>query len=391
MDLLETIYLDNASTSFPKAPGLGSAVAGFLEHMAYNVNRGGYSGAYDAECLVYETRKRLALLTGCPEYRRVIFTSGVTFSLNTFVQGVLRPGDHVLIGSLEHNAVMRPLTRRLGEGITWDTIPADSSGNSDPDSLRKLLKKNTRAVLVNHGSNVCGTLFPIEQAGRFCREHDLILAVDAAQTLGTVPLSMEEIGIDFLAFAGHKGLLGPQGVGGFAVSSRLERRLEPLTAGGTGSLSDDLNLPEFLPDRFESGTLNLPGIAGLAHSLSFLEDTTPKEIHRREMELTIRFLSGIRERVPAATVVGRKDTHNRVAVVSLDFPGDDNARIAFDLDRIYGIQTRVGLHCAPLAHRSLNTWPGGTVRFSFGCFNTPEEVDLCLQALEEITSGVRDR
>lgn len=354
---------------------------------AYNVNRGNYENAYEVENLVYQAREKVAGLFGARKSKFVIFTPGVTYSLNCFIQGFLKRGDHILVSSLEHNSVMRPLTHRMNDGIMADFIPADRQGNLDLHAVEGLLQHNTKAILVTHASNVCGTVLPVRQLGQLCKERDLIFAVDSAQTAGVLPISVKEDNIDFLAFSGHKGLLGPQGVGGFVISDRLQDRMDPILMGGTGSKSDEFVMPSFLPDRFESGTLNLPGIAGLYHSVQYVGSVGTAVIHDKEMTLTEQFLRGISEQIPEAEIIGRTDCCNRIAVVSLDFKEDDNARISFLLDQRYGIMTRVGLHCATAAHQALGTFPRGTIRFSFGSFNTSEEVENCVGALGEIISG----
>ena len=238
-------------------------------------------------------------------------------------------------------------------------------------------------MIVSHASNVCGTVVPIRDLGEVCRRHDLFFAVDSAQTAGTFPIDMPGTGIDLLAFAGHKGLLGPQGIGGFVISDRLSREMEPCILGGTGSQSDSYEMPEQLPDKYESGTMDLPGIIGLHAALSYLEQTGIDSLREKKMELTGYFLEQIRE-FRDIRIVGRPDLKNRTAVVSLDFQTMDNAVAAFELEQRAGIMTRVGLHCAPLAHRSLHTFPEGTVRFAFSASNTRDEIDRCIQVMKEL-------
>ena len=380
-----TIYFDNGSTSFPKAPNVASAMSEFLAKGGFNINRGNYAGAYAVESLVLETRNQLARLFHAPDSRCVIFTSGITCSLNYFIKGLLKPGDHVVVTGLEHNAVMRPLNQLVKDGVTYDVAPTDREGNVTPEGIETLLKPQTRAIIATHASNVCGTIVPIQEIGEICRRRHVLFAVDTAQSAGTLDINMEECGIDFLAFTGHKGLLGPQGTGGFLISDALDAQLAPFMAGGTGSQSDSLEMPENLPDKYESGTLNLPGIVGLHAALSYIEETGLTKIRHKKMELTRRFLDDIRG-LPNIRVAGRQDISNRTAVVSLDFLTLDNAQAAFELEQQYGIMTRVGLHCAPLAHKSLGTFPQGTVRFSFGASNTPEEVDICVIGLRNLSS-----
>ena len=284
---------------------------------------------------------------------------------------------------IEHNAVMRPLHQMTRRGVTYDVAPADEQGNVSVEEMERLVKPQTRAIIVSHASNVCGTVVPIREIGDLCRRRHLIFAVDTAQTAGTLDIDMQECGIDFLAFTGHKGLLGPQGIGGFLISEELDRQMQPYIAGGTGSQSDSFEMPDNLPDKYESGTMNLPGIIGLHAALSYLEETGIEKIHARKMELTEYFLENIKE-LPGIRIAGRPDVRQRVAVASLDFQAGDNAVVAFELEQRAGIMTRVGLHCAPLAHQTLRTFPQGTVRFAFSASNTKEEIDICIQTLREL-------
>lgn len=377
------IYFDNGSTSWPKAPGVAEAVGRLLTEGAFNINRGNYEGAYEVEEAVLDTRDQLARLFHAENSRRVIFTPGITHSLNYFIRGFLKRGDHVLVTGMEHNAVMRPLRCMEREGVTWECIPTDREGNVRASDVAGMIRKDTKAVIALHASNVCGTIVPVEEIGRICRERGVFFVVDTAQSAGTIPLHMEEACVDFLAFTGHKGLLGPQGVGGFLISDRLDGQMEPLIAGGTGSSSDSLDMPRTLPDKYESGTMNLPGIIGLHAALSYLERTGLETIRRRKLELTGYFLEEVKK-LPSVRIAGRQGTEGRVAVVSLDFEGRDNAVTAFRLEQEYGIMTRVGLHCAPMAHRALGTFPQGTVRFAFSAANTEDEIDRCVRALHSI-------
>lgn len=382
-----TIYFDNGSTSWPKAPGVAGAMAELLENGAFNINRGNYAGAYEVEGIVLDTREQIARLFGGEDSRYMIFAPGITYSLNYFIKGFLKSGDHVLVSGLEHNAVMRPLEQMKKRGASYDIVLVDEEGNLDAKRLEGMIKPDTKAVIVTHASNVCGTVVPIKEIGEICQKRELFFAVDTAQSAGTIKVDMKECGIDFLAFTGHKGLLGPQGIGGFLISERLNEQMEAYVAGGTGSQSDSLLQPESLPDKYESGTMNLPGIIGLHAALDFLEKTGIDVIHEKKMGLTKYFLERLKE-IPEVRIVGRKDMENRVAVVSLDFQTVDNAVAAFELEQEYGIMTRVGLHCAPVAHQSLHTFPQGTVRFAFGMSNTTEEIDCCVEGIERIVKHI---
>lgn len=381
----QNIYFDNGSTSWPKAPGVAAAMTKLLESGAFNINRGNYEGAYELENLVLQTRMQLARLFHAPNSRCVVFTPGITYSLNDLIKGLLKPGDHVLVSSLEHNAVMRPLCQLASQDIHYTMIPAETDGTTYPESVEALIRPETKAVIILHASNVCGTILPIREIGQICRRRHLFFAVDTAQSAGSVDIDMQECNIDFLAFTGHKGLLGPQGIGGFLISEALDHELTPLIAGGTGSQSDSLLMPDYLPDKYESGTLNLPGIIGLHSALTYLEETKISAIHQKKMKLTEYFLERIRE-IPQAHVAGKQTLQDRLAVVSLDFPDYDNAEIAFVLEQDYGIMTRVGLHCAPAAHQTLHTMPQGTIRFAFSHFNTTEEIDQCIAGFRELFS-----
>lgn len=374
------IYFDNGSTSWPKAPGVAEAMLELLKNGAFNINRGNYEGAYEVESIVLDTREKLARLFHARDSKRVIFSPGITYSLNTFIKGFLKNGDHVIVTGIEHNAVMRPLRQMETQGVTWNAAQTDIEGTVSPESIEEQIKPNTKAVIVSHASNVCGTIVPIKEIGDICRRHHLFFVVDSAQSAGTLDVNMQECGIDFLTFTGHKGLLGPQGIGGFLISEKLDRKMQPFVAGGTGSKSDSFDMPQSLPDKYESGTMNLPGIIGLHAALSYIETVGIEEIHRKKMELTGYFLEKIKM-LPGIRIAGKQDINGRVAVVSLDFKEADNAVMAFELEADAKIMTRVGLHCAPLAHKTLHTYPQGTVRFAFSASNTKEEIDTCIECI----------
>ena len=387
---MQQIYLDQAGTSFPKAPGTAEAVFRFMTECGCNTGRGSYAGAYSAEELVYDTRVLLCrLFRGggpVPDPKNVIFTKNVTESLNVLLKGLLRPGDHVLVSSLEHNAVMRPLRQLEKQGIRFTRVPCAADGSMDPADLEKQIEKSTKAVVMLHASNVCGTVLPAAEVGAVCRSRGIRFILDTAQTAGVLPVGMDDLGADALAFTGHKGLLGPQGTGGFLIRDSLAAELEPLISGGTGSVSHTEEVPDFLPDRFEAGTLNLPGIAGLRAALTWLLAQPEGSILARERELTARFLLRMEEAEQEGLlrVVGKRGAEGRTGVVSVVPLRMDPARLAFLLDERFGIAVRVGLHCAPAAHQALGTWPSGTVRFSFGAFNTETEIDFAAQVVTEL-------
>ena len=382
MGCKDMIYFDNCSTSFPKAPGVSDRVKEIIDEGCFNINRGSYAGAWTMAEIVFDTRERLADLFGFKKSRNVIFTGGVTQSLNMVIKGCLKPGDHVITTQMEHNAVLRPLFQLKKKGVEVDFVSCNRNGELSVVDFIQKMKPNTKMVVMTHASNVCGTVMPIKEAGAICREKGIVFVVDAAQTAGVLPILMDDWGIDVLAFAGHKGLLAPQGIGGFLIQDHVAERMEALLSGGTGSFSDSLEIPAVLPDKFEAGTLNLPGIAALNTSLSYLKGIGIEHIYETESKLLRYFTSEVK-RIPGVRLVGDNGTE-KCAVAALDFLNMDNGEAAGRLDEEYQIMTRSGLHCAPMAHHALGTFPKGVVRCSFGYANTVQEVDFFLEAVEEI-------
>lgn len=384
---MNRIYLDQASTSFPKAPGVAQAMMDYLTMNGVNVNRGCYSSAYSAEEVIYETRQLLAELFHFSKCRNVIFTPNVTTSLNFILKGFLKPGDHILVSAMEHNAVMRPVVQLASSGISFDRIPCRTDGSMILEKVEELIRPETKAIVTLHASNVCGTRMPLDALGEICQRHQLYFVVDSAQTAGIVPINMDKMHIDALAFTGHKGLRGPQGTGGFLVSQELAEQMEPLISGGTGSVSHTEEIPDFMPDRFESGTPNLPGIYGLHEALLYLKTHSLQAINEKELSLTGYFLEQLQALDDTGRhirIIGKKDLTDRNAVVSIQTPEIDMSQVAWQLDNEYGVMTRVGLHCAPNAHKTLGTYPAGTIRFSFGPENTKNELDFAIQGLKKI-------
>ena len=392
---MQQIYLDNASTTFPKPQVVADAVYQYITHAGTNISRG--TCATSSENLVYTTRELLCEFFGAEDSKNVIFTKNVTESLNIVIKGLLRSGDHVLVSAMEHNAVMRPL-QQIGtelttdnapaDAITFSRIPCDAEGALRLDALPQLIRPNTKAIIMTHASNVCGTVQPLAEVGSFCQEHGLRFIVDSAQSAGILPLNMQELHIDALAFTGHKGLLAPQGIGGLLLREHIIDEISPLIVGGTGSLSHTERTPLFLPDKFEAGTLNLPGIAGLQAALIWLKQQGIDKIRTHELTLTQQFLDGLRqlEAQGLLRIVGKQNCNDRLGVVSIATEKMDIAELAFILADKYAIATRVGLHCAPHAHKTLGTYPTGTLRFSFGWHNSATEVSAALHALSEVLS-----
>ena len=400
----EKIYLDNAATSFPKPEEVPKAVYDYMTKLGTNVNRGGYATAYDTESVVFECRELIGALFHAPDYKNVVFTRNITESLNVVLKGLLHSGDHVIVSSMEHNAVMRPIRQLEKKGVSFTRVQCESDGSLKPEKLLSCLRPDTKAVVMTHASNVFGTMLPIEEVGNFCKENGLVFILDSAQTAGVFPIDMEKMHIDILCFTGHKGLLGPQGIGGFILRDELVLKIEPLISGGTGSLSNVETVPEFMPDRFEAGTPNLPGIFGLHAALNWLRKLGEKslsaelfttehcfsaaleKISEHELQLTEEFLTLLEplEKEAKLKIIGKKDTEMRTGVVSIQTLTRELSDTAFQLDTRYGIMTRVGLHCAPSAHKTMGTFPTGTIRFSFGFANTDKEVKLAIDALKEL-------
>lgn len=387
---MKNIYLDNASTSFPKPKCVSDAVYKYMTEMGYNVNRGCYLGAYTVEEAIFETRELLADMFNASDCKNVVFTKNVTESLNIIIKGYLKSGDHVLVSSMEHNAVMRPLVQLESSGVSFTRIPCNTTGELCIDTIPSLIKPNTKAIIMTHASNVCGTIMPIREVGDICKKYSLEFIVDTAQTAGILPINMQDMNISALAFTGHKGLLGAQGIGGFILSDNMVGRIEPLISGGTGSISHTENIPGFMPDKFEAGTPNIPGIFSLNASLKWIKDMTMDALLKHELSLTEEFLNKIQPLEDAGyiKIIGKKDLINRTGIVSVQSLTSDQASVAYALDSKYNIMTRVGLHCAPNAHKTLETYPEGTIRFSFGFDNNPSDIKTTVQALEEIYNGI---
>ena len=382
---MQTIYLDNAATSFPKPAGVSARMKEYMDSIGATINRSVYGAAQDAGLVTLRLRECLARLFSFPEKpTHVILTPGATAGLNFILKGFLRPGDHCLVSSMEHNAVMRPLLQL--QGVEFDRIPCDEEGRLDPAAMLPLIRPNTRLCVMAHGSNVCGTVQDAATVGAICAEHGIAFALDAAQTAGHIPIDFQALHLSALCVPGHKGLLGPSGIGALLLRDDFAHALTPLLAGGTGSASDSEYLPDYLPDRFESGTPNLPGIYGFEEALRFIEETGIDALRAHELELTARFLEGLRT-IPNLRLCGTEDLSRRVGVISVDFTQADNAEAAFRLESEFGILTRCGLHCAPSAHKTLGTFPQGTVRFSLGFSSTAADVDAALAALRAISEA----
>lgn len=377
------VYLDNAATSYPKAPGVASAMADYVEKVGATINRSSYASAQEAGLVTLSLRERLCRLFNHPDPTHAVLTPGATAGLNMVIKGLLRPGDHCLVSSMEHNAVMRPLVQLERGGVAFERIPCDAQGRLRLEALPGMIKLNTRLVVMAHGSNVCGTVQDAEAVGKICRERGVPFALDAAQTAGHIEVDFERFGLAALVVPGHKGLLGPQGIGALLLDADFARRLTPLVAGGTGSASDSEELPGWMPDRFESGTPNMPGVYGWEAALGWLENTGIETLENHEKTLSKRFLEGIYG-LKNVKLYGATVPEGRTGVFSVGFLNCDNAEAAWRLEREFGILTRCGLHCAPSAHKTLGSFPEGSVRFSTGWANTEADIDAALSAIAAI-------
>lgn len=377
------VYLDNAATSYPKAPGVASAMADYVEKVGATINRSSYASAQEAGLVTLSLRERLCRLFNHPDPTHAVLTPGATAGLNMVIKGLLLPGDHCLVSSMEHNAVMRPLVQLEREGVVFERIPCDAQGCLRLEALPGMIKLNTRLVVMAHGSNVCGTVQDAEAVGKICRERSVPFALDAAQTAGHIEVDFERFGLSALVVPGHKGLLGPQGIGALLLDADFARRLTPLVAGGTGSASDSEELPDWMPDRFESGTPNMPGVYGWEAALGWLENTGIETLENHEKTLSKRFLEGIYG-LKNVKLYGATVPEGRTGVFSVGFLNCDNAEAAWRLEREFGILTRCGLHCAPSAHKTLGSFPEGSVRFSTGWANTEADIDAALLAIAAI-------
>lgn len=375
-------YFDNAATSFPKPEAVADAVYDCLKNYCANPGRSGHKLALKMDHKIYDTREALTSLIGGDDPLRTIFTFNGTDALNLAIHGFLQKGDHVVTSSMEHNSVNRPLYALKNSGfIDLTIVEADKNGCLTADDIEAAMTDRTTLVAITHMSNLTGTIMPIQEIGERIKGRARLL-VDAAQSIGVLPIDVEKMHIDLLAFPGHKGLFAPQGTGGLYIGKDIE--LKEIKQGGTGSFSQDFLQPTILPDRFESGTENGPGIIGMGEGIRFINETGIDAIHEKEMRLAKRFVEGVKE-ITGIKLYGPLD-ERQGPVVSLNLPERDSAEVAYRLDQEYDICVRPGLHCAPFAHRTIGTLETGAVRFSFGYFNTEEEVDTAIQALRHIAN-----
>jgi cysteine desulfurase family protein len=355
-----------------------------MQETGANPGRAGHRMANESGRVVYRAREAVSELFHEPDPLRVVFTKNVTESINVALFGILRPGDHVITSSMEHNSMMRPLRSLEQQGIELTVVPCSSQGLLDPDDVKAAIKNNTTMITLNHVSNVTGTIQPVAEVGRIAREHDLLFLVDSAQSAGVMDIIMEKDCIDLLGFTGHKSLFGPMGTGGLIVGNRVNtEEFRPLLKGGTGSKSDREIQPDFLPDSLESGTLNVVGIAGLLAGIRWIQEKGIDKFRTHQIRLTEKLIKGLQQ-LPKVTVYGTVNPEEQTATVSFSISNVSTSDACLLLDEEYDILCRVGLHCSPSSHKTIGTFPQGTIRFGLGKFNTLDEIDIAIKAIERI-------
>lgn len=378
------VYFDNASTTFPKPQIVADSIYNYLVNVGGNANRSNHSNSLESNRQLFIARERLCNFFNFDKVENVIFTNNITTSLNMLIKGVLKPGDHVITSSMEHNSVLRPIIScKDNLNVEVDILPCSISGFLDIDTLKKTIKKNTKLIIITHASNVTGSIQPLVDIGNLCKSKGIFFIVDSAQTAGVLNIDINEINANAIAFTGHKSLLGPQGIGGFIIDDSLNNICTPIIEGGTGSSSHSLYQPDFLPDKFEVGTLNMPGIIGLSASIDFINTIGLDAIKDKNSYLLKTLLEGLLN-IDGYKVYGDTSGINTTSCISLNYKDLDPAELSFFLEN-HGIKNRAGLHCAPLAHETIGTFPSGTVRLSLGYFNTNDELDYTLKILNKLS------
>jgi cysteine desulfurase / selenocysteine lyase len=378
-------YLDNAASSWPKPDETWQAMERVMRSVGANPGRSGHRLSVEAGRILIESRDALAELFGIDDPLRIVLTRNATESLNLAIYGILKPGDHCITSSMEHNSVMRPLRDLEHKGLEVTTVSCSSTGELDPQKVEKGIKSNTGLIVTTHASNIVGTLTPVAEIGTIARTHGITLCVDAAQTAGAYPIDVEAMKIDLLAFTGHKSLYGPQGTGGLYIKEGLEKKIEPLMRGGTGSRSESQEQPDFMPDKYESGTPNTVGVAGLGAGARFCLKQGVNHIREKEKELARLLIEGLGS-ISGVTLYGCGDEKRQVTICSFTVKDQSPSEITRELDEEFGIMSRPGLHCAPIAHQTIGTNPHGTVRLSPGYFNTEEDIEFALEAVKKIAA-----
>lgn len=380
-----SIYLDNASTTFPKPESVPKAIYNFLTNVGGNPGRSNHDNALQTNRILVESREAIAQFFNYKSIENVIFTSNITTSLNILINSSLSLGDHVITSSIEHNSVLRPLFNLKNQGlIELDIVYANKFGFISTEDLKNTIKSNTKMIVINHASNVIGSIQPIKEIGDICKNNNIFFVLDTAQSAGVLDIDFTRINLSALAFTGHKSLFGPQGIGGFIIDDNLNKSCNPYILGGTGSLSHSLTQPDFLPDKFESGTLNMPGIVGLMEGIKFIQSEGINTIYSKNNFLRNYFIEKIKN-INGVILYDDKYNNNYTSCISFNIKDMDTAELSFTLDSDFGIKNRSGLHCAPLAHKTIGSFPSGTVRLSLSYFNTKEDMDYTINAINKIS------
>ena len=383
-----SIYLDNASTSFPKPKEVVDSINNFMIYLGGNSGRGSSSSSFICSHVTYNCREAIAQFFNFNKSENVIFTNNITSSLNILHNSIVQEGWHVITSTMEHNSVLRPLFKLKEErNIELTVVQADNNGFVAAADIDSAIKDNTKLVILSQASNVTGNIQPLKEIGELCRKKSIYFIIDTAQSAGSINVDFKELNCNALAFTGHKGLLGPQGIGGFIIDDDLNDIAKPVFVGGTGSMSYSLVQPDFLPDKFESGTLNTPGIAGLYSAINFINKETINAIHTKEMYLSRLLLDDLNN-MDYVTLYGPNTTINRLSTFSINLNDMNSNEFSYYLDSKYNIITRTGLHCAPLTHKTIGTENMGTVRISIGYFNTVEDIKSLIDAIYHIHKGV---
>ncbi|KYH34110.1 cysteine desulfurase SufS [Clostridium tepidiprofundi DSM 19306] len=378
------VYLDNAATTFPKPDEVSTAVLNYMNNIGSNPGRGSSSSSFQGNRIVFQCREAICSFFNYDKPENVIFTSNITSSLNILIKGAVKKGWHVITSSMDHNAVLRPLNSLKDNGqIEFDILQCSENGILSVEDFKNTIKENTKLVVLSHASNIIGSIQPLEDIGKICKERGIFFIIDSAQTAGVLNLDFKKLNCSALAFTGHKSLLGPQGIGGFIIDDDFNNEISPLIEGGTGSVSSSIFQPNFLPDKFESGTLNTPGIAGLLSGINYINKTGLDTIRAHEESLTQYFINELLN-ISNITIYGFNDASLRTSTICLNSTKIDNSELGFYLDKYYGISTRTGLHCAPLAHKTIGTYPNGAIRFSFGPFNDAQDVNYTIDSINKI-------
>ena len=380
------VYLDNSSTSFPKPKVVADSIYNYLVNIGGNPGRANHSNALESNRYLYMAREEIASFFNYDKIENVIFTNNITSSLNILINGILKSGDHVITSSMEHNSVIRPLYNlKQTLNIELDIVNANSNGIINVDNIQKAIKPNTKLIVITHASNVTGSIQPIKEIGELCKKNNIYFILDSAQSAGVIDIDFKALSLNALAFTGHKSLLGPQGVGGFIIDDELNKICNPSILGVTGSLSHSLSQPDFLPDKFESGTLNIPGIIGLYEAIKFIKSQGLSTIYEHNNYLRSYLINGILD-LGNFSIHGEISSDKSTSCISITHSKLDVSELSYILDSDFNISNRSGLHCAPLAHKTIGTYPEGTVRLSLGYFNTEEEIRYTLDSLNKINS-----